>query len=58
MSKAASFWDSSAMVPLCVQAVTSREAQSQLRKSMPVLWWGKSSRDTQPRFHACIAWEN
>lgn len=40
MSKAAAFWDSSALVPLCVHEVTSRQAQSQLRKSAPVVWWG------------------
>ena len=40
MSKAAAFWDSSALVPLCVHEVASRQAQSQLRKSMPVVWWG------------------
>jgi predicted nucleic acid-binding protein len=40
VSKAAAFWDSSALVPLCVHEVTSRQAQSQLRKSMPVVWWG------------------
>src|SRR5215469_4475279 len=39
MSKPAAFWDSSAMVPLCVHEVTSRQAQAQLRKSMPVVWW-------------------
>ena len=42
MSKLAVFWDSSALVPLCVQEITSRQAQSQLRKSMPVVWWGSS----------------
>ena len=40
MSKAAAFWDSSALVPLCVHEVTSRQAQSQLRKLLPVVWWG------------------
>ena len=40
MSKVAAFWDSSALVPLCVHEVTSRQAQSQLRKAMPVVWWG------------------
>ena len=39
MSKATAFWDSSALVPLCVHEVTSRQAQSQLRKWMPVVWW-------------------
>ena len=42
MSKLAVFWDSSALVPLCVQEITSRQAQSQLRKSMPVVWWGSA----------------
>ena len=40
MSKVAAFWDSSALVPLCVQEITSRQAQSQVRKSLPVVWWG------------------
>lgn len=42
MNKPAVFWDSSALVPLCVHEITSRQAQSQLRKSMPVVWWGSS----------------
>lgn len=50
MSKTASFWDSSALVPLCVQEITSRQAQSQLRKSMPVVWWG-----TPVEVHGAIA---
>jgi predicted nucleic acid-binding protein len=40
MSKQAAFWDASALVPLCVHEATSRRAQSQLRKFMPVVWWG------------------
>jgi predicted nucleic acid-binding protein len=40
MSRVAAYWDSSALVPLCVQEASSRHAQSQLRKSMPVVWWG------------------
>src|SRR5271165_610401 len=40
MSQVAAYWDSSALVPLCVQEASSRQAQSQLRKSMPVVWWG------------------
>lgn len=40
MSKVASFWDASALVPLCVHETTSRQAQSHLRKSLPVVWWG------------------
>ena len=40
MSKQAAFWDASALVPLCVNEASSRQAQSQLRKFMPVVWWG------------------
>jgi uncharacterized protein len=40
MTKQAAFWDSSALVPLCVHELTSRQAHSQLRKFLPVVWWG------------------
>lgn len=40
MSKVAAYWDSSALVPLCIQETGSRQAHLQLRKSMPVVWWG------------------
>src|SRR2546425_2450522 len=40
MSKQAAFWDASALVPLCVQEASSRQAHTQLRKFMPVVWWG------------------
>ncbi len=40
MNRAAAFWDASALVPLCVHEITSRQAQSQLRKWLPVVWWG------------------
>ena len=40
MSRQAAFWDASALVPLCVQEASSRQAHSQLRKFMPVVWWG------------------
>ena len=40
MTKRAAFWDASALVPLCVHEASSRQAQSQLRKFMPVVWWG------------------
>lgn len=42
MSQELAFWDASALVPLCVQEITSRQAQSQLRNSAPVVWWGTS----------------
>jgi uncharacterized protein len=40
MSQATAFWDASALVPLCVHEITSRQAQSHLRTLMPVVWWG------------------
>jgi len=40
MSKQAAFWDSSALVPLCVHESASRQAHAQLRKFLPVVWWG------------------
>jgi len=36
MSKEPAFWDSSALVPLCVHESTSRQAHFQLRQSLPV----------------------
>jgi hypothetical protein len=40
MSKQPAFWDSSALVPLCVHESTSRQAHAQMRKFLPVVWWG------------------
>jgi predicted nucleic acid-binding protein len=34
------FWDSSALVPLCIHEAASRFAQSYLRKFALVVWWG------------------
>jgi uncharacterized protein len=40
MSKRSAFWDSSALVPLCLHQSTSRQARAQLRKFLPLVWWG------------------
>ncbi len=40
MSKQPAFWDSSALVLLCLTESTSRQAHSQLRRFLPVVWWG------------------
>jgi len=40
MSKRPAFWDSIALVPLCVHESTSRQAHAQQRKLLPVVWWG------------------
>lgn len=50
MSLAAGFWDASALVPLCVHEITSRQAQAQFRKLVPVVWWG-----TEVEIHSAIA---
>jgi len=39
MNKEPAFWDASALVPLCVHEITSRQAQSRLRQFLPVVWW-------------------
>ena len=39
MSTEPAFWDASALVPLCVHESNSRQAQLELRHSLPVVWW-------------------
>jgi len=39
VSKAIAFWDTSALAPLCVEEATSRQAQSLLKRYLPVVWW-------------------
>jgi predicted nucleic acid-binding protein len=40
VKKATAFWDSSALLPLCVRQAASLQAQLYLRKFDPVVWWG------------------
>ncbi len=40
MSEEAAFWDTSALVPLCVIQRTSPEAGKLLERYSPVVWWG------------------
>ncbi|MGC0773095.1 MAG: type II toxin-antitoxin system VapC family toxin [Candidatus Acidiferrum sp.] len=40
MNRTPAFWDSSALVPLCVRQAGSRQAQLYLRKFDFVVWWG------------------
>jgi uncharacterized protein len=42
MTKEPAFWDASGIVPLCVHENASRQAQSQLRRFLPVVWWASS----------------
>jgi len=38
--KTLAFWDSSALVPLCVQQTNSSRAGAEFRTFSPVVWWG------------------
>jgi predicted nucleic acid-binding protein len=40
VKKAGAFWDSSALVPLCIQESASRRARLYLREFALVVWWG------------------
>jgi len=40
VKKSTAFWDSSALVPLCVQEASTPSAEIHLRKFAPVVWWG------------------
>ena len=40
VKKTTAFWDSSALVPLCIREAGSRQAQLHLRKFDLVVWWG------------------
>ena len=40
MKKTTAFWDSSALVPLCIRQAGSPQAQLYLRKFDFVVWWG------------------
>jgi predicted nucleic acid-binding protein len=40
VKKTTAFWDSSALVPLCIHQAGSRQAQLYLKKFDLVVWWG------------------
>lgn len=50
MTRQTAFWDSSALVPLCVHEANSRRVHAELRKFVPVVWWG-----TPMEIHSAIA---
>ena len=39
MKREAAFWDSSALVPLCVLEASNQFVRLQLRRYSPVVWW-------------------
>ena len=50
MTRSTAFWDSSALIPLCIQEPTSNRARKMAKKFMPVVWWG-----TTVEIHSAIA---
>jgi uncharacterized protein len=44
------FWDSSALIPLCVQEQTSSRARTLAKQYSPVVWWA-----TSVEIHSAIA---
>jgi uncharacterized protein len=44
------FWDSSALIPLCVQERTSNKVKALARQFVPVVWWA-----TTVEIHSAIA---
>jgi predicted nucleic acid-binding protein len=44
------FWDSSALIPLCVQERTSNQVRALAKKFAPVVWWA-----TTLEIHSAIA---
>lgn len=40
MTNPTAFWDASALVPLCIQEMTTAQARAHLRRFTPVVWWG------------------
>ena len=53
MNRQTAFWDSSALVPLLVHEAASRRAHAELRKFLPVVWWG-----TPVEIHSAISREH
>jgi hypothetical protein len=39
VSRSTAFWDSSALIPLCIQEQTSNRAKKLAKQFMPVVWW-------------------
>ncbi len=50
MKGGTAFWDSSALIPLCVQERTSNKVKTLARQFAPVVWWG-----TTVEIHSAIA---
>lgn len=50
MKQTTAFWDSSALIPLCVQEQTSNHARTLAKQFAPVVWWA-----TAVEIHSAIA---
>lgn len=42
MKQSTAFWDSSALIPLCIQEPTSSRVRTLARQYFPVVWWATS----------------
>jgi uncharacterized protein len=50
VSRSTAFWDSSALIPLCIQEQTSNKAKTLAKQFAPVVWWA-----TAVEIHSAIA---
>jgi uncharacterized protein len=50
VSRSTAFWDSSALLPLCVQELTSNKVKKLATQFAPVVWWA-----TTVEIHSAIA---
>ncbi len=50
MSRTTAFWDSSALIPLCIQEQNSSQARVLAKQYAPVVWWA-----TSVEIHSAIA---
>jgi hypothetical protein len=50
MRRSTAFWDSSALIPLCVQERTSNKVKTLAKQFPPVVWWA-----TTVEIHSAIA---
>jgi uncharacterized protein len=48
--KRSAFWDSSALIPLCVQERTSNKVKTLAKQFVPVVWWA-----TTVEIHSAVA---
>jgi hypothetical protein len=50
VKRTAAFWDSSALIPLCIQEQNSSQARAFVKQFTPVVWWA-----TSVEIHSAVA---